>query len=304
MRTMRALALGGRLLYLHAPPTPTKPRGAFADTGSKGLVHRCRRRGRLARRAGYWRHGVRGNQRLPSSTAMSASRLFADANGIQALTLLYELLRDQGAAVCAGRDLSTASPALLRAAEATRLAADWLRRAEPRAAEAGAAPFLQVVGIDCRLAMQPRARSRQRTARRALGRRGVSRPGATAPAFPTPRHSRPRPRHWSGPNRSLAFRAPAVRRSPTPCAASPLIAGRLAFRRPRPCRMPDRAGPDRRLSGGAAAETGTAAAAAGRQRAGQQPGHRDFNGSGYTWREGSWNKREGRNEWMDGLLEP
>ena len=32
-----------------------------------------------------------------------------------------------------------------------------------------------------------------------------------------------------------------------------------------------------------------------------QPGHWDWNGSGYTWREGNWIKREGHsNEWMDG----
>lgn len=32
-----------------------------------------------------------------------------------------------------------------------------------------------------------------------------------------------------------------------------------------------------------------------------QPGHWDWNGSGYTWREGAWIKREGHgSEWMDG----
>jgi hypothetical protein len=32
-----------------------------------------------------------------------------------------------------------------------------------------------------------------------------------------------------------------------------------------------------------------------------QPGHWDWNGTGYTWRDGAWIKREGHsNEWMDG----
>ncbi|MCW3473790.1 YXWGXW repeat-containing protein [Limobrevibacterium gyesilva] len=32
-----------------------------------------------------------------------------------------------------------------------------------------------------------------------------------------------------------------------------------------------------------------------------QPGHWDWNGNNYAWREGSWIKREGRaNQWMDG----
>jgi hypothetical protein len=32
-----------------------------------------------------------------------------------------------------------------------------------------------------------------------------------------------------------------------------------------------------------------------------QPGHWDWNGSGYTWREGAWIKRGGQtNQWMDG----
>jgi hypothetical protein len=32
-----------------------------------------------------------------------------------------------------------------------------------------------------------------------------------------------------------------------------------------------------------------------------QPGHWDWNGTGYTWRDGVWIKREGHSsEWMDG----
>ncbi|MBN8891576.1 MAG: YXWGXW repeat-containing protein [Alphaproteobacteria bacterium] len=35
-----------------------------------------------------------------------------------------------------------------------------------------------------------------------------------------------------------------------------------------------------------------------------QPGHWDWNGSGYTWREGAWIKRAGGgNLWMDGHWE-
>jgi hypothetical protein len=77
--------------------------------------------------------------------------IYEGTNGIQALTLLRRgLLRDQGAAVQAlVSEIEAAEfihPGLLHAAREARAAADWLRRAEPRAAEAGASPFLQVLG--------------------------------------------------------------------------------------------------------------------------------------------------------------
>ena len=46
-----------------------------ADAGRQGVLHRCRRRGRLARRPGAWRHGLhRGDRRGRASTATPASR--------------------------------------------------------------------------------------------------------------------------------------------------------------------------------------------------------------------------------------
>ena len=46
-----------------------------ADADRQGLLHRCRRRGRLARRPGAWRHGLhRGDRRGSASIAMPASR--------------------------------------------------------------------------------------------------------------------------------------------------------------------------------------------------------------------------------------
>jgi hypothetical protein len=77
--------------------------------------------------------------------------IYEGTNGIQALTLLKRgLLRDQGAALSAllneqEKD-SAALPALMEAITLTRAAATWLRQAAPRDAEAGASPFLSLVG--------------------------------------------------------------------------------------------------------------------------------------------------------------
>ena len=88
----------------------------------------------------------------PSICATSRiTPIYEGTNGIQALTLLRRgLLRDQGAALGALLDEAAAAdfatPALLHALQHAREAADWLRRAEPRDAEAGATPFLGLVG--------------------------------------------------------------------------------------------------------------------------------------------------------------
>ncbi len=150
--TMRALALGGRLLCLYAATHADEARGALLIPVAKAW---CTDAGVEAASLGVQVHGGMGFIEETGAAQhfrdVRITPIYEGTNGIQALTLLRRgLLRDQGAAVAALvaeiESLSTASPALLRAAEATRLAADWLRRAEPRAAEAGAAPFLQVVG--------------------------------------------------------------------------------------------------------------------------------------------------------------
>jgi hypothetical protein len=77
--------------------------------------------------------------------------IYEGTNGIQALTLLRRgLLRDQGAA-CAAllaeiAAAEEAGPALHHAAELAAEGATWLRHAGTREAEAGATPFLQVLG--------------------------------------------------------------------------------------------------------------------------------------------------------------
>jgi alkylation response protein AidB-like acyl-CoA dehydrogenase len=150
--TMRALALGGRLLALYAAAHADDARGALLIPVAKAW---CTDAGVEAASLGVQVHGGMGFIEETGAAQhlrdIRITPIYEGTNGIQALTLLRRgLLRDQGAAV-AGLlgDIEAAdyaSPALLHAAYATRTAADWLRRAEPRAAEAGAAPFLQVVG--------------------------------------------------------------------------------------------------------------------------------------------------------------
>ena len=73
--------------------------------------------------------------------------IYEGTNGIQALTLLRRgLLRDQGAAVASLLDEIATVPDLTASAATAQAAADWLRQAEPRAAEAGATAFLNLLG--------------------------------------------------------------------------------------------------------------------------------------------------------------
>jgi len=73
--------------------------------------------------------------------------IYEGTNGIQAITLLKRgLLRDQGVAVKVLLDEIADTPALAPSAGLASEAAAWLRQAEPRAAEAGAAAFLTVIG--------------------------------------------------------------------------------------------------------------------------------------------------------------
>ena len=146
--TMRALALGGRLLCLYAASHAATARGALLIPVAKAW---CTDAGVEAASLGVQVHGGMGFIEETGATQyMRDARIAAiyeGTNGIQALTLLRRgLLRDQGAAVAALLAEIEVVPSLRDAARAARDSADWLRRAEPRAAEAGAAPFLQVLG--------------------------------------------------------------------------------------------------------------------------------------------------------------
>ena len=150
--TMRALALGGRLLALHAAMESETARGQLLIPVAKAW---CTDAGVEAASLGVQVHGGMGFVEETGAAQhlrdARISPIYEGTNGIQAITLLKRgLLRDQGAAVSellaeiAAADF--AGPALLHAAETAATAAQWLRQADPRAAEAGAAAFLQVVG--------------------------------------------------------------------------------------------------------------------------------------------------------------
>ncbi len=150
--TMRALALGGRLLTLYAALNADMPVGALLIPVAKAWATDA---GVEAASLGVQVHGGMGFiEETGAAQHLRDARIapiYEGTNGIQALTLLRRgLLRDQGAAIAELiaeiEAADYASPALLHAAEAARDAAAWLRRAEPRAAEAGAAAFLQVIG--------------------------------------------------------------------------------------------------------------------------------------------------------------
>jgi alkylation response protein AidB-like acyl-CoA dehydrogenase len=146
--TMRALALGGRLLTLYA---------AGADEARAQLLIPvakawCTDAGVEAASLGIQVHGGMGFvEETGAAQHLRDARItpiYEGTNGIQAITLVKRgLLRDQGKAVAAllaeiGAD-NTMPPALLRATEA---AASFLRQADARAAEAGAHAFLQLLG--------------------------------------------------------------------------------------------------------------------------------------------------------------
>ncbi len=150
--TMRALALGGRLLALHAAMESKTSRGELLIPVAKAW---CTDAGVEAASLGVQVHGGMGFVEETGAAQhlrdARISPIYEGTNGIQALTLLRRgLLRDQGAAVAEllaeieGADF--ASPGLLHAAQAAGVAAAWLRQAEPRAAEAGASAFLTVIG--------------------------------------------------------------------------------------------------------------------------------------------------------------
>ncbi len=147
--TMRALALGGRLLTLYA---------AGADEARAQLLIPvakawCTDAGVEAASMGVQVHGGMGFvEETGAAQHLRDARIapiYEGTNGIQAITLVRRgLQRDQGAAVAAllADIAADASPALGVAVTEAEAAAAWLRQADPRAAEAGAHAFLQLIG--------------------------------------------------------------------------------------------------------------------------------------------------------------
>ncbi len=147
--TMRALALGGRLLTLYAAAAP-EARAQLLIPVAKAW---CTDAGCEAASLGVQVHGGMGFvEETGAAQHLRDARIapiYEGTNGIQAITLVRRgLLRDQGAAMAALLDEIAASGAdsLAEAVAATRQAADWLRKADARSAEAGAHGFLQTVG--------------------------------------------------------------------------------------------------------------------------------------------------------------
>ncbi|MBU6500034.1 MAG: acyl-CoA dehydrogenase family protein [Rhodospirillales bacterium] len=147
--TMRALALGGRLLALYAAMQPDSARGQMLIPVAKAW---CTDAGVEAASLGVQVHGGMGFvEETGAAQILRDARItpiYEGTNGIQGLTLLRRgLLRDQGAAFAALMDdIAAEAPALHGETAAARAAAAWLRGAEPRAAEAGASAFLQITG--------------------------------------------------------------------------------------------------------------------------------------------------------------
>jgi alkylation response protein AidB-like acyl-CoA dehydrogenase len=153
--TMRALALGGRLLTLHAAlaaePGGDAVRAALLIPVAKAW---CTDAGVEAASLGLQVHGGMGFvEETGAAQHLRDARIapiYEGTNGIQAITLLRRgLLRDQGAGLAsllAEIEAGDPAPPLAAATTATRAAAAWLRHADAREAETGAHAFLQLLG--------------------------------------------------------------------------------------------------------------------------------------------------------------
>jgi alkylation response protein AidB-like acyl-CoA dehydrogenase len=195
--TMRALALGGRLLTLHAA-LAGEPRASLLIPVAKAWATDA---GEEAASRGIQVHGGAGFIEDTGAAQhlrdVRISQIYEGANGIQALTLLRRgLLRDQGAAVASLlAEISsdpTATPALQHAASAADAAATWLRQAGAREAEAGATPFLGLLGtvvagwLCGRVAADAEAPAAARTAASVFLDQVLPRVHALAPQLTTP----------------------------------------------------------------------------------------------------------------------
>ena len=149
--TMRALALGGRLLALYAASVPNG-RAALLIPVAKAW---CTEAGVEAASLGVQVHGGMGFiEDTGAAQHLRDARIapiYEGTNGIMAQTLLRRgVLRDKGAALGTLLDeieaTDRATPALLSAAGAARQALAWACAADTRAADAGATPLLQLIG--------------------------------------------------------------------------------------------------------------------------------------------------------------
>lgn len=145
--TMRALALGGRLLTLYA--------ASAADARAQLLIPVakawCTDAGVEAASLGVQVHGGMGFvEETGAAQHLRDARIapiYEGTNGIQAITLVRRgLQRDQGVAVAALLAEIGTDPAFASLVAAAETAAAWLRQASARESEAGAHAFLQLIG--------------------------------------------------------------------------------------------------------------------------------------------------------------
>jgi alkylation response protein AidB-like acyl-CoA dehydrogenase len=195
--TMRALALGGRLLTLHAALAPAA-RAALLIPVAKAWATEA---GVEAASLGVQVHGGAGFVEATGAAQhlrdARIAPIYEGTNGIQALTLLRRgLLRDQGAActelltaIAAAED---GGDALHHAARLAAEGAAWLRQAGTREAEAGATPFLHLLGtvtaawLCARVAADPAAPAPARVAATVFGEQVLPRVHFLAHALATP----------------------------------------------------------------------------------------------------------------------
>ncbi len=146
--TMRALALGGRLLTLYAA-SAEEARAALLIPVAKAW---CTDAGVEAASLGVQVHGGMGFiEETGAAQHLRDARIapiYEGTNGIQAITLVRRgLQRDQGAALRALlADIRSEVPELVDAADKVAASSEWLRKADARESEAGAHAFLQCVG--------------------------------------------------------------------------------------------------------------------------------------------------------------
>ena len=147
--TMRALALGGRLLSLYAA-SAEPARAQMLIPVAKAWSTDA---GVEAASLGIQVHGGMGFvEETGAAQHLRDARIapiYEGTNGIQAITLVRRgLQRDQGAALAALlAEIAAEQPDLSAETDRVSEASAWLRQADARASEAGAHAFLQSVGM-------------------------------------------------------------------------------------------------------------------------------------------------------------